>query len=258
MYSNSLCPRALLFLMNNRLLGALHLERVERAAPRCSAVRLNGGAGPTLRLRERPGKHIGSHIWPGGGILLDFLLGGGRDLLPCRGEDASDDSERTATPEALLALELGSGVGSLGLSLAGSVAARGARIIVTDRDIGVLALNCDANRDTVEANGGASCSAQQLDWDAPVVPKTERPFDLILGADILYNSSTALPLFKTLCLLIPPKNSTTKFLLCYKPRDRVAESKFFSLLSQAKTPFITLPAHTNGDHTIYLISRSES
>ena len=107
---------------SNTLLGALHRERVARAAPRCSTVRLNGGAGPTLRLRERPGKHIGSHIWPGGGILLDFLLGGGRDLLTCRGEDAS--SEQTATPAALLALELGSGVGSLGLSLAGIDAAR--------------------------------------------------------------------------------------------------------------------------------------
>eukprot|EP00946_MAST-07B_sp_MAST-7B-sp1_P004504 g4504.t1 len=226
---------------SNRLLGALHRERVARAAPRCSTVRLNGGAGPTLRLRERPGKHIGSHIWPGGGILLDFLLGGGRDLLTCRGEESS---EQTATPAALLALELGSGVGSLGLSLAGSTAARGACIIVTDRDTGVLKLNCDANRGTVEANGGASCLPQQLDWNAPVVPKTDRPFDLILGADILYNSSTALPLFKTLCLLIPPKNTSTKFLLCYKPRDRVAESKFFSLLRQAETPFTALPAQT--------------
>ena len=152
--------------------------------------------------------------------------------------------------------ELSSGVGLLGLSLAGSARARGARVVVTDRDAGILRHNCEANRAVFAANGEATCTARELDWDRPaLLLETDRPVDWILGADVLYNSNTAAPLFRTLCMLIPPENTTSQFLLCYKPRDTAAESHFFELLGQADPPFASLATHSSGKHTVYHIQR---
>ena len=106
----------------NELLGSLHRERIARLRPRETTYAVSGGGGRTLRIIERPGEHIGSHIWPGSEVLLNYLL----FLL-----EELDLQGKTL-------LELGSGIGLLGISLAGSTSARGAHVIVTDRDTGIL------------------------------------------------------------------------------------------------------------------------
>ena len=245
----------------NQFGAALHEARLARAAPRESIHTLNGGTGPTLRILEHPGRHIGAHIWPGGEILLEYLLGPGRGLLQRAGARTNKDS----CFDRLNILELGAGVGLLGISLAGSKLASGARIIVTDRDIsGLLQKNCDRNRAAIAANGGASCTALHLDWTHSVLPESinsDCPVDLVLGADVLYNSDTARPLFETISRLIPPENTRSTFILCYKRRDTAAESQFFQLLNDPTqhTPFLCAPVQTIGEHyTIYSIRRQPS
>ena len=228
----------------NDILGSFHRERLARAHPRESTHPVGSGAS-SLKISERPGLHIGSHLWRGGTVLLEFL----------RGNPSALSSHSSCLNKQTRVLELGSGVGLLGLSLA---ATKGAKIQVTltDRDVSLLEHNCAVNRSVVEAHGG-SCVARHLDWEHPSsFPHNDLLFDLILGADILYSGSCVIPLFNTLSLLMPPTNTTTVFYLCYKPRDVEAESAFFHLLRQAVHPFESRAVYSNQDHTVYQICRA--
>lgn len=82
-------------------------------------------------------------------------------------------------------LELGSGVGAVGLTAA---CAGAASVVLTDYDEDVLALS----REAASANGVSNIvSAARLDWTKSDELPAGGPFDVVLAADVLYAESNA-------------------------------------------------------------------
>jgi len=90
------------------------------------------------------------------------------------------------------AIELGAGVGLVGLAAARA----GARVLVTDHQ--ETALHVAQRNATLN---GLRIETAQLDWrDPPSLP----PFDLVLGADVLYERECIAPLARLVARLVAP------------------------------------------------------
>ena len=97
--------------------------------------------------------------------------------------------------EATRVLELGCGAGLAGLAAASA----GCAATVTDREpraVALAAANAAAN--------GLNVTAAVLDWDAPPALSPERRFDLVLGADLLYQPDLHGALLATLAAVTAP------------------------------------------------------
>lgn len=106
-------------------------------------------------------------------------------------------------------LELGCGLGTAGLAAA--CHAGTASVVLTDRDESVLELA----REAIQANGlpAGAVSTATLDWGADAAGLAAalgpEPFEVIIGADILYDAAAAERLADLLAKLLPPTSAAT-------------------------------------------------
>ena len=126
--------------------------------------------------------------------------------------------EHRAQLRGCAALELGAGTCLAGLT----AAAVGARVTLTDRaDAAEVARNAAA---AVACNGlGARCSVMPLTW-GDFTPQLVAlpPQDVLLGADVLYDSACFEPLLATVAFLLRCGNPGCRFVTAYQQRSRHA------------------------------------
>ena len=93
-------------------------------------------------------------------------------------------------------LELGAGLGAVGLTAAASGAAS---VLLTDYDEDVLGF---ARQAAAENGVGGRVTTERLDWSAAEGVPEGAPFDLVLAADVLYDKENALHIAKLLPRLL--------------------------------------------------------
>ncbi|ORY80408.1 putative methyltransferase-domain-containing protein [Protomyces lactucae-debilis] len=158
-----------------------------------------------LDLIESTRETIASHVWDGG-VLLAERIAGGQEL---------EKADRV--------LELGTGVGLVGLAIAKRHP--GAQITLTD---------LEAARGLVEANISANnirqCTFEALDWEAP---RGVADLDWIVMADVTYNSSYHASLLATVAKL---KEASPQARLLFASKNRhVDELAFMGALRDRYT-----------------------
>ena len=117
-----------------------------------------------------------AEVWPSGRVLAEALLA------------APLDGRRV--------LELGAGLGVPSIV----AALRGASVLATDWYEEALAF-CRAN----VARAGVAVDTLLVDWfDPPAEPFAAEPFDLVIGADVLYEPRHATPLAELIRRLVAP------------------------------------------------------
>lgn len=158
------------------------------------------------------------------------------------------------SPEKLDVLELGSGTGILALAVAAlrsRIADAEDKILTTDLDsaIPLLQHNIDANRSIYPEK--ISLEAGVLDWDQSL--KTQLPeesgFDLVVMADVAYNTDSFPALVQTLAG-VPGKNPGKKplFVMGYKERHD-EERTLWDMAKSVGINFVqvgTIPGHASG------------
>lgn len=193
----------------------------------------------TMVIREEKGESIARHIWDAGLVLAE--------LLHSMSHDTSGIALQLPRCSAALrrwdlrAIELGTGVGLVGLSLA-DVLSRGdhgsACVLLTDLD--------DA-REIVEMNmaerprkDNVVVEFSELDWTEALPASVQSEYwDVVLVADCTYNPDYAEALASTIKRLLSSRESgkvsgdrTPVALLAMKPRHS-AENVFFEYMEQA-------------------------
>jgi hypothetical protein len=170
-------------------------------------------AGPTLQIEEDLGESIARHIWDSGivivSLLADFCLGNtaevGEEPLPLF------RSMLQARSRPLNILELGCGVGVVGIGLARVMSSRQAgevsHILMTDlpEAEGKARANM-ARQANIVGNNPVSLDFEPLDWEEGKngvfgEKAASRPWDLVVLCDCTYNTDTLPPLVKTLSAL---------------------------------------------------------
>jgi hypothetical protein len=238
-------------------LAQLHFARIARlraAAPR-AAFRFGADGNPNMievALAVLPGGAIGSVVWRGAVVLCELL------------------ARRRALVAGRRVLELGAGVGLVAL-----VAARlgAASVLATDAPgaedvLRLLRQNVEegsgvaaaaaATEETEPAAAAATTTSAvvhvaALAWGATTWPGggEAADADLILGADVVYEPTSALMLAETLALALPPSGITRECLLSYK--ERGAGEAFFAALRAHGLTSTTVDV--NGEHTVFRIGR---
>jgi predicted nicotinamide N-methyase len=129
----------------------------------------------SLNYYEATREAIVSHVWDGGVLLAERILSGLelRDLSP---------KSRV--------LELGTGIGLVGIALASRYPS--ADVILTDLE------NARELTEKNVAQNKVNCTFEALDWERP---RHYANLDLILMADVTYNSTFHQPLLRTLSVL---------------------------------------------------------
>lgn len=162
----------------------------------------------SLKLARDPLVGTGGLLWPAGQVLANHLT---------RGDHRAGEIFKDKT-----VLELGSGTGVVGLSIAASTDLGSGRMILTDLDrvLPILHLNRTLNpcQTTVQVRA--------LSWGSSV-PTDLTHCDVILMADCVYLESLFPLLLDTLDQVMQ-KESAVAY-LCYKKR-RKADSRFFKML----------------------------
>lgn len=133
-----------------------------------------------------------------------------------------------ATFKRLNVIELGCGVGVVGLALAQTIP--DCSVLLTDLiEVEELVVhNIDAARFAMVSEAYFA----SLDWERPIPENIQnRTFDIIVAAECVYNTDTLPPLVKTLSALIA-KSPKAVVLIATKVRHS-SEAIFFDLLSDA-------------------------
>ncbi|KAH9878490.1 hypothetical protein IAQ61_001762 [Plenodomus lingam] len=182
-------------------------------------------ASTSLNVWEETGNSIARHLWDAGILLschMDQLLSVeselGQVLFPNR------------TRSGLRVLELGTGCGIAGISLAQCL--EDTVIIVTDlteaREI------VTRNLSHVKTAARSSIEFQELDWDE-ALPASLNPtamnFDLVFAADCTYNADSS-PAFVNTISRIVHESPSTVVLVAMKMRHP-SEVVFFELMAEA-------------------------
>ncbi|KAH9109385.1 hypothetical protein LEN26_004177 [Aphanomyces euteiches] len=154
------------------------------------AIHLNG-------LRRDIGQTLNSTgltLWRAGDFLSDFMF-----------------RERELFADKRV-LELGSGLGLCGI-LAHHL---GAKVLITDGDkesMVLLVENCKLNG--LDTN---KC-CQELLWGENLTPETQGTFDVLIGADIIYEKEYVQPLFVTASHFLARSSPANVFYLAYTKRN---------------------------------------
>ena len=140
------------------------------------------GGGTVLRLLQDPGQTwseqpdedtTGSRLWPAALALTSYLL--------------SESPARDWT--SVRALELGAGLGLVGLALA----SRGADVVLTELagQTNLLRRNAteSSSCSTSGVNGTGRVQVEILDWAHPTDAVCDSHFDVVVGSDICYGEA---------------------------------------------------------------------
>lgn len=197
--------------------------------------------GTTIIIREEKGESIARHIWDAGLILSEFfdlLIHNKSEIaikLPC--------VSAALSRKDLKAIELGTGVGLVGIALAE---------ILTNGDYGspkILLTDLNDARELVEINTAdnlkrnnqALTTFEELDWTKPLPERVANDdWDLILVSDCTYNPEYLKALVDTIKNLLLSEGQQKQLLekreplalLAMKPRH-AAENVFFEYLEEA-------------------------
>jgi len=169
-------------------------------------------------LRDQQDADTGRTTWDGAIVLAKYLetaQGSRRDL---RGASV---------------LELGAGTGLAGLS----AAALGAAVLLTDLGYCVPQLESNADGFT----GPGSVRARELDWAQPAAEVIAEPFDLVIGADIVWLPHLVRPLVRVFEMLLEAwkeraaisgaSSKQFEVLLAHQTRSTHTDNELFALLS---------------------------
>ena len=196
-------------------------------------VSLHPSTGKELTFQaadDAAGAAICSELWPAGLVMANIITNTAisQQLLSSVGGQKSSETK-------IRALEVGSGLGTVGLALATTL--DNAEVVLTDcpSAIKMLEANIECNKDLVGAN--VNVKAQTLEWG-----KHEKEpmgsFDIICGSDLLYgDESSYQPLVDTLRALM---GREAVIMLGVRWRKPEKEKKFFELAQQAGIHFTLL------------------
>ncbi|KAG5643258.1 hypothetical protein DXG03_001268 [Asterophora parasitica] len=212
------------------------VERVYRLRPKVG----EDIAGVALRITEQTSFDLDKKVWDSGVGLSAWLAELERSLET----DGSVAELREAlfSPEPRNILELGAGIGIVGLSLAALRSTRiqssrtegvTDRIITTDLDSAMPLLQQNIATNAVHLEN-TRLEAAVLDWDDDL-PSNIRDFpggfDAIIMADVTYNTSSFPSLARTLSALTRLGTKPPIVLLGYKERD-AAERTLWELVGE--------------------------
>ena len=176
---------------------ALHEARLARNPPQLRSITLSSGL--KVQYYTHPGLEIGSVLWEGGLILSEYLLQNPHLTFQKR------------------IIELGSGLG-----ISGIVASQSAATVhLTDKPdlIPLLTRN-------IALNSCQNASASAYIWgQTPAFPLTP-PYDLVLGADLLYQEENYDALVAALEAITEPNSLV---LMTWKDRG-LGENRFMAKL----------------------------
>ncbi|KAK4126811.1 hypothetical protein N657DRAFT_565224 [Parathielavia appendiculata] len=244
---------------NQGLIMAVYADMPRQGDGRAPSVcfrslRLSAGdvaAGQTLQIEEDLGESIARHIWDSGIVMVSLLAdicldstdaSHGKPLPLFRGILLSDS-------RSLNVLELGCGVGVMGIGLARILSLRRAKhtphILMTDLPEAEEKARANIARQGESlAGGSANLNFEPLDWhdgEKGVLGEkaASRAWDLVVLCDCTYNTDTLPPLVKTLSALHSHSarrsadgrcHVRTEVLVATKPRHS-SEMIFFDLMS---------------------------
>lgn len=196
-------------------------------------VSLHPSTGKELTFQasdDEAGAAICSELWPAGLVMANIITDTAisQQLLSSVGGQKSSKTK-------IRALEVGSGLGTVGLALATTL--DNAEVVLTDCPpaIKMLEANIESNKNLIGSN--VNVKAQALEWG-----KHEKEpmgsFDIICGSDLLYgDESSYQPLVDTLRALMERE---AVIILGVRWRKPEKEKKFFELAQQAGIHFTLL------------------
>jgi hypothetical protein len=152
----------------------------------------------------------GRFVWSTTVCLLERIQ---RDML------YTEEGAAASQPERLQVLELGSGCGLLGMGLAATGLVD---VVLTDHPHAMewLSSNVELNRDIVREHARVAPLEWANDQHAmQLEAQLTRPFDLIVGSDILYDHATHANLVETMRRFAQPANAAPIYLAYPKRSD---------------------------------------
>jgi len=187
---------------------------------------------------------IHSEPWPTGLLMADVIT------HPKLSESiilASCGNQKQHTDTNIRVLELGSGLGTVGLALAyvlsNGINSKKAEVILTDYQsaIPLLKANIASNQNVIKNN--VAMTADPLEWGKH--DAKDDTFDIIVGSDLLYDSESSYrPLVETIStLLSKPTGQNSRggiILLGTRWRKPDKERKFFAIAETYGIDFILL------------------
>lgn len=182
--------------------------------------------GVPFRIAEQSGETIIRHVWDAG-IILSAAATCNPTSLP---SELQTFMEMSGITGAKTILEVGTGVGVLGISLAARYPK--ARVVVTDLgDAEPLVLENIAINTPNFPHLTKSVSFRPLDWEVRPFPEwtTTDKFDLVVMADVTYNTATFVALADTLEHLQKQGAKGAKVICCGKRRHD-EEEEFWKIV----------------------------
>ena len=184
----------------------------------------------TVSLLEDAGDSIARHLWDGSQALAQHI----DQIISLQIPTALPLLEYvlvSATYRRLHVLELGCGVGTVGIALAQSVP--GCSVTLTDLEEARELV--EANVSCMQAAMSSTATFEPLDWEeaaAALPPRlTARTNDLIIVSECTYNTDTLRPLVRTLARLL---TRSPKAIIVVSTKTRHPdEAAFFEMMREA-------------------------
>ncbi|KAF7308808.1 Rhomboid domain-containing protein [Mycena kentingensis (nom. inval.)] len=184
------------------------------------------GEGARLRITEQTSFDLDKKIWDSGIGLSSWLVRNSSSLLE--------------TPDSLRILELGAGTGIVSLVL--GVLRPNDRIVVSDVGRSIIPLKAKLERWIVDSampllqhnidQNKSPTKAFVLDWDEEELPECVKELDaldLLIMADVTYNTASFPALVRTIKSLVNLGETPPKVVMGYKERD-AAERELWPML----------------------------
>jgi len=187
-------------------------------------------SGP-LRIAEQSGETIIRHVWDAGIILSAALICNPPSALP----RPLQPFITAVMPRSgkLKVLEVGCGVGILGVSIAAAFPQ--SQVVMTDLSDAQSLVEENIHLNSAKfPHLKQNAAFRALDWEMEIYPEwtvTDR-YDLIVMADVTYNTATFIPLVKTLQHLLRNGSRGSKVICCGKQRHDEEEG-FWRLVAES-------------------------